>query len=185
MIRHFKKETKSMRKYKRNKPAMHPALKIVILLAIYASGYICGSINLKQPEPETVIKENIIQEQSETETISNNSSDNELIASKYTITYDISYSELNKNEKEFYDKVISTAMNKDNTFITDKELNFNFNTTITENESLRVQSVLYNDYPDITIYTTRYPDSWMYYITHFINGLPTYRTYYFNVRYKQ
>lgn len=170
MIRQFKKEAKSMRKYKRNKPAMHPALKIVILLAVYALGYICGSINLKQPEPET---------------ISNNSSDNELIASKYTITYDISYSELNKNEKEFYDKVISTAINKDSTFITDKELNFNFNTTITENESLRVQSVLYNNYPDITIYTTRYPDSWMYYITHFINGLPTYRTYYFNVKYKQ
>lgn len=183
-----------MTQYTQNRKTMHPALKLVLLLAVYALGYICGSINLKQSETETVIKENINQEQLEAETISNESydkvnetdlfnNDSELV--KYRITYDISYDELNKNEKKFYDKVISTAMNKDNTFITDKELNFILNTPITEDESLRIQSVIYNNYPDITIYTNRYTDAWMYYVTHFINGLPTYRTYYFNVRYKQ
>lgn len=182
-----------MRRYKHNKPTMHPLLKLVILLAVYSLGYISGSNNQKQAEKEMVINDNINQEHTETETISNdlvdkivetNSSDNGSKTLEYKITYDISYSDLNKNEKDFYDKIVSTAINKDNTFITNKELSFNFNAIITENESIRVQSLLYNNYPDVTFYTTRYPDAWMYHVTHFINGLPTYKTYYFNVRYK-
>ena len=190
-MKYFKKGIKSMT-YKQNKSTIHPALKLIILLAVYALGYICGSINQKQTE--TVISENINQKLSEAEAKSNNSyneinetnsSDNEIITSKYTITYAISYSELNKNEKELYDKIISTAMNKDNTFITDKELSFNLNSEISENESIRVQSVFYNNYPDVTIYTTRYSDAWMYHVTHLLNGVPLYRTYYFNVKYKK
>ena len=190
-MKYFKKGIKSMT-YKQNKSTIHPALKLIILLAVYALGYICGSINQKQTE--TVISENINQKLSEAEAKSNNSyneinetnsSDNEIITSKYTITYDISYDELSKNEKDFYDKIISTAMNKDNTFITDKELSFNLNSEISENESIRVQSVFYNNYPDVTIYTTRYSDAWMYHVTHLLNGVPLYRTYYFNVKYKK
>lgn len=181
-----------MIKYYQNKPTIHPVLKLVILLAVYALGYICGSINHKQTE--TVISENINQKQSESEAKNNNSyneinetnsSDTEIITSNYTITYDITYNDLNKNEKDFYDKIISTAMNEDNTFKTDKELSFNLNTAISKNESIRVQSVFYNNYPDVTIYTTRYPNAWMYHITHLLNGVPLYRTYYFNVKYKQ
>lgn len=164
--------------YNQNKPTMHPTLKLVILLAVYALGYISGSINQSQTETETIsnISYNEISETSP--------SDNEPKASEYEIIYDISYSELNENEKKLYDKIISTAMNKDNTFITDRELSFNLNTTLSKNESVRVQSVLYNNYPDVTFYTTRYSGAWMYYVTHLINGMPTYRTYYFNVKYK-
>lgn len=176
---------------KRYKKTMHPALKVVILLAVYTLGYISGSINQKQTE--TLVNGNVDKEQAEIETINDNSydkivetnpSNNEAKTPEYRITYDIAYSELNKNEKELYDKIIATAINKDDTFITDKELSFNFNAIITENETIRVQSLLYNNYPDVTFYTTRYPDAWMYHVTHFINGLPTYRTYYFNVKYK-
>ncbi len=178
--------------YKQNKSTIHPALKLVILLAVYTLGYICGSINQKQTE--TVVNENIIHKGSETEITSSESYDtnnktdlfnNEPEFVEYKITYDISYDELSKNEKDFYDKIISTAMNKDNTFITDKELSFNLNSEISQNESIRVQSVFYNNYPDVTIYTTRYSDAWMYHVTHLLNGVPLYRTYYFNVKYKQ
>lgn len=190
MIKHFRKGTKSMT-YKQNKPTIHPALKLVILLAVYTLGYICGSINQKQTK--TVVSENITHKESETGITSSESYDTdnetdifdhepELV--EYRITYDISYDELSKNEKDFYDKIISTAMNKDNTFITDKELSFNLNSEISENESIRVQSVFYNNYPDVTIYTTRYSDAWMYHVTHLLNGVPLYRTYYFNVKYK-
>lgn len=75
-------------------------------------------------------------------------------------------------------------MNKDNTFKTDNESNFIFNTLITENESIRVQAVLHNNYPDVTFYTTRYSNAWMYHVTHYLNGAPLYKTYYFNVKYK-
>ena len=170
-----------MRRYEN--PSMHPALKIVIILIVYSLGYICGSINQKQTEVISNNSYDIGRNNNSYEINETSSSNDSLTTSKYRITYDISYSELNENEKNFYDKILSTAMNEDNTFITDRELNFKFNTQITENESIRVQSVLYNNYPDITFYTTRYSNAWMYHVTHLLNGLPIYKTYYFNVKY--
>lgn len=198
--RHNKSKYLSKIQTKTDKKAAHPVLMAVIttvivdlFLAAYLFKDIIGSTNQIPSKVETVISENITQKESEIEITNSESYDKdnetnlldntpELI--EYRITYDISYDELNKNEKDFYNKIIETAINKDDTFITDKELSFNFNTTITENETIRVQSLLYNNYPDVTFYTTRYPDAWMYHVTHFINGLPTYRTYYFNVKYK-
>lgn len=164
--------------YKRNKPSIHPALKLIILLVVYSLGYISGSINQKQSKIETISND------SYDKIDETNLSDNELKASEYNIPYNISYSDLNENEKKLYDKVISTAMNKDNTFITNKELSFSLNITLSENESSRVQAALYNNYPDVIFYTNRYLDSWMYYETKYLNGIPIHRIYYFNVKYK-
>lgn len=179
--KHLKKDHKKINVYRQNKPAIHPALIFVIILAAYSFGYISRNINQIPTGTETINSNLSYNETKET----NYPSDSDPKTTKYRITFDISYSDLNEDEKELYDKIISTALNKDNTFITDRELNFILNTTtITENESIRVQSVLYNNYPDVKFYTTRYPNSWMYYVTHCINGMPLYRTYYFNVKYK-
>lgn len=166
-----------MKKYNQNKPSLHPALKLVILLTVYSIGYINGNIN--QNQTENIIT-NLFDKTDKT-----NLSGNEPKTSEYKIPYDISYADLNDNEKKLYDKIISTAINNDNTFITDRELNFNLNITLSMDESSRVQVVLYNNYPDIIIYTNRYSDSWMFYETKYINGIPIKRTYYFNVKYKQ
>ena len=163
--------------YKQNKSSIHPALKLIILLVVYSLGYISGSINQKQSKIETISNDSY-DKIGET-----NIFDNEPKTSEYNIPYDISYSDLNENEKKLYDKVLSTAMNKDNTFITNKELSFSLNATLSENEASRVQIVLSNNYPDIIFYTNRYIDSWMYYETKYLNGLPIHRTYYFNVKY--
>ena len=186
---------------KTDKQSINPTLIVVItnligflFFIVYLFKDIIGNTNQIPLKTETVISENITHKESETEITSSESYNmdnetnlfnNEPELVEYRITYDISYDELSKNEKDFYDKIISTAMNKDNTFITDKELSFNLNREISENESIRVQSVFYNNYPDVTIYTTRYSDAWMYHVTHLLNGVPLYRTYYFNVKYKQ
>ncbi len=200
--KHYKSKYSSKKQTKfnkNNKQTINPTLIVVItnlIVCLYLVAYlfkdIIGNTNQIPLKTETVISENITHKESETEITSSESYnmdnetdlfDNEPI--KYRITYDISYDELSKNEKDFYDKIISTAMNKDNTFITDKELSFNLNSEISQNESIRVQSVFYNNYPDVTIYTTRYSDAWMYHVTHLLNGVPLYRTYYFNVKYKK
>lgn len=186
---------------KTDKQTINPTLIVVIMnltgflfLTVSLFKGIIGNTNQIPPKVETVISDNITHNESETEITSSESYDtdnktdlfnNEPEYVEYRITYDISYDELSKNEKDFYDKIISTAINKDNTFITDKELSFNLNSEISENESIRVQSVFYNNYPDVTIYTTRYSDAWMYHVTHLLNGVPLYRTYYFNVKYKK
>lgn len=197
--RRYKSKYSSKAQTKTNKQAINPTLIVVItnligflFLTVYLFKDIIGNTNQIPLKTETVISENITHKESETGITSSESydTDNETDIFdhepiKYRITYDISYDELSNNEKDFYDKIISTAMNKDNTFITDKELSFNLNSEISENESIRVQSVFYNNYPDVTIYTTRYSDAWMYHVTHLLNGVPLYRTYYFNVKYKK
>lgn len=199
--RRYKSKYSSKAQTKTDKQSINPTLIVVItnligflFFIVYLFKDIIGNTNQIPLKTETVISENITHKESETEITSSESYNmdnetnlfnNEPELVEYRITYDISYDELSKNEKDFYDKIISTAMNKDNTFITDKELSFNLNSEISENESIRVQSVFYNNYPDVTIYTTRYSDAWMYHVTHLLNGVPLYRTYYFNVKYKQ
>lgn len=180
--------------YKTNppkKPPMNPLLKVVILLAVYALGYAVGSYNQKNTLTESVFNNGADEPLgSGTEKIDSNyyyaadgtdtSGSDDL---KFAVKYDISYSDLNKNERSFYDKIISTALNKDNTFITDKELHFTFNKKISEQEHINVRAVLHNNYPDIKFYTTRFPDSWIYYETQYLNGIPINRTYYFKIKY--
>ncbi len=171
---------------KQNKPSLHPVLKFIILLAVYSLGYING--NIKQTQ---TMSSNSYDELTETlngnsynEIDETNSQNNELKTSKYEIDYNISYSDLNDNEKKLYDKIISTAIDKNNTFITNKELHFDLYASLSMEESARVQFVLYNNYPDVTFYTNRYSDSWMYYETKYLNGIAIHRTYYFNVKCK-
>lgn len=199
--RRYKSKYSSKAQTKTDKQAINITLIVVIsnligflVLTAYFFKGIIGNTNQIPPKAETVINENITHKESETEITSSESYvkvnetdlfDNEPELVEYKITYDISYSDLNENEKKLYDKVISTAMDKDNTFITNKELSFSLNITLSENESSRVQAALYNNYPDIIFYTNRYLDSWMYYETKYLNGIPIHRTYYFNVKYKK
>lgn len=182
--KHLEKKRKKINVYRQNRPAIHPVLIFIIILAAYSFVYISRNIDQIPTGAETV-SSSPRNENNETIQTSNfdrtPANDSKTLENK--IIYDISYSDLNDDEKNFYDKILSTAMNKDNTFITDRELTFIFNTPITENEAIRVHSVLYNNYPDVKFYTTRDLDAWICYVTHFMNGVPLYKTYYFNVKY--
>lgn len=136
--RRYKSKYSSKAQTKTDKQSINPTLIVVItnligflFFIVYLFKDIIGNTNQIPLKTETVISENITHKESETEITSSESYNmdnetnlfnNEPELVEYRITYDISYDELSKNEKDFYDKIISTAMNKDNTFITDKEL---------------------------------------------------------------
>lgn len=158
-----------------NNKTLHPALKFVILLIVYSLGYMAGKADKQLTTTEAVYGS------SYNEVAKTDAPKDETL--KYTVQYDISYPELNEREKELYSKILSVAMKEDGTFITDRELKFKFNENISESEGIRVRKVLYNNFPDVTFYTTKYDSAWIYYETYHINGFPLYKTYYFNVKY--